>query len=527
MKLGVVELVEAVLGNAKELLRSRVLGHGGFVLLVLGLALIRGLDDGLIKGIDAGRQGSELLGRGFDEGLRLLDGLLQVRGVQVEFLIFVLIGVNIFLAIHLLVVVIDLLLTEQSDHLVNHGQHLVEVDLLAAQSQRDEVQAVVVAATERLNGHVAHLLVLDGHLQERGARQGGFKKFKCIVIIQDLDGLSDRQSLLGTGLLHDLVLLRLGRTVLVQVNQELFVLLVGRGSVLQVLPELLDLDTSLAKALRLLLNGLGVRRDLLLLGRDQTLIVRLGLLLRLRDIGQVRLHGVLHLLEDARDLAALRGVALTLALRQEGGHHVTVRATQVHVDGQAADDCSGVGLQEAAACTLRDEVDGLAGGRDVGLVVAGGLREDPRLLLSQGAGLLDGSQGILAVLLVLHEVCLELRLLRRRLLQGAGDGRHLGLGGLDRGREVRSPGLTVAHELVIELLAALALLDDLRLHALQHRHHAANGVHGQHRATAEAGGISASGQGCHEDGPKRNHRGPKCARRDDKLRWKRSANESA
>mmetsp|Transcript_9127 Transcript_9127/g.24602 ORF Transcript_9127/g.24602 Transcript_9127/m.24602 type:complete len:219 (-) Transcript_9127:922-1578(-) len=218
MKLGVVELVEAVLGNAKELLRSRVLGHGGFVLLVLGLALVRGLDDGLIKGIDAGRQGSELLGRGLDEGLRLLDGLLQIRNVQVELLLLVLGSIDLLLAILLFFVVIDLLLAEKRHHLVHHQQHLVEADLLAAEGQGDKVQAVVVAATERLHGQVAHLLVAMGHLQKRGARQSLSKNIKRVVIIQDLDGLCDRQSLLGTGLLHDVELLRLGRTILVQVS---------------------------------------------------------------------------------------------------------------------------------------------------------------------------------------------------------------------------------------------------------------------------------------------------------------------
>ena len=82
-----------------------------------------------------------------------------------------------------------------------------------------------------------------------------------------------------------------------------------------------------------------------------------GGVLSLLGVGEARGHGVAHLLQDAHDRAARRGVLV--ALLEEGDEVRRVRVLElVHLD-DLAEDVRGGGLQEGAAHALLDGGGGL------------------------------------------------------------------------------------------------------------------------------------------------------------------------
>merc|ERR1719305_2155052 len=100
----VVELVQAVLGDAQQLNGRVVLRRHRHELLVLGLARLRSLRDRLVERNDAVLQSLDLFLQRRDAALHILDGRRQTLQL--------------------------LLLAEQHNHVVHHLDHLVEAHLL-------------------------------------------------------------------------------------------------------------------------------------------------------------------------------------------------------------------------------------------------------------------------------------------------------------------------------------------------------------------------------------------------------------
>mmetsp|Transcript_99548 Transcript_99548/g.319499 ORF Transcript_99548/g.319499 Transcript_99548/m.319499 type:complete len:403 (-) Transcript_99548:1079-2287(-) len=143
-KLRVVELVKAVLREAQELRGRGVGGHELLVLDVLSLALLRRLGHGLVQLLDADLEGGDLLSGGLDALLCVGDGALRVRNLALQGLLAVVRGVELHAAVLLLVVIIELLLLQDHDHVVAHLDDFDESalvhGLLATQDQRDQVE---------------------------------------------------------------------------------------------------------------------------------------------------------------------------------------------------------------------------------------------------------------------------------------------------------------------------------------------------------------------------------------------------
>mmetsp|Transcript_30451 Transcript_30451/g.87851 ORF Transcript_30451/g.87851 Transcript_30451/m.87851 type:complete len:219 (+) Transcript_30451:871-1527(+) len=195
------------------------------------------------------------------------------------------------------------------------------------QSQANEVQALAsdarTCARGGLHQDLSRLLPhgstrdLDLHEARARARQGAFKQLECIVVIEDFDRVRQGDNLLRTHLLLLLVHSLLGAAVLLEVRQKLLVLLEALRHILEVVLHGSDGDTQLGNPLELLLDGLGQRSDLLLLGRHKSLEGLHRLLLRGLHLLDVRLHLIPHLLQNADHLATDRGVPVSTG---EEGH---------------------------------------------------------------------------------------------------------------------------------------------------------------------------------------------------------------
>merc|ERR1719486_621934 len=190
---------------------------------------------------------------------------------------------------------VRLLLQERSDHLVNGRLHLrerVEADACRERSQA-RVAVGLRGLEEERRGLVAVLAVRRLHLrleEVEGLREGVVR----IVARQDGERLAHGLDLLSPGLLALFPLLVRHLARLLQVHEELLVRREGVPRVLEVLLRLRELLVRVGKLLRLGVLELRAGLDLRLLLRR----------------AQVRLEGLLHLLEDAEDLARLRSVAL-------------------------------------------------------------------------------------------------------------------------------------------------------------------------------------------------------------------------
>mmetsp|Transcript_30687 Transcript_30687/g.82162 ORF Transcript_30687/g.82162 Transcript_30687/m.82162 type:complete len:375 (+) Transcript_30687:3-1127(+) len=136
--LGVVELVQAVEGHLQQLLGGGVVGHQLLVVGILLLPLLRRGGHLLVQRLDGGRELRDLLGGSGDALLGRRDARLGVGDVLLEGLLLVVRGVQFSAAVLLLAVVVLLLLLQGRNHLVDHGDDLLEADLLAAQRVLDE-----------------------------------------------------------------------------------------------------------------------------------------------------------------------------------------------------------------------------------------------------------------------------------------------------------------------------------------------------------------------------------------------------
>merc|ERR1719313_2418298 len=205
----VVELVQAVLGNAKQLHSRVVLRRHRHKLLVLGLARLRSLRDRLVERNNAILQRLDLVLQRRDAALHLLDGRRQTLQLVLQVDLLVLRRFELRLAPLLLRVVVLLLLAEQYHHVVDHLDHLVEAHLLALKGKLDEAQLLRVALRRVLHRRerlVANVL-LGAHLKERRRRKRLLEQIQRIVVVQDLDRLLDGDELLRARL-HPRVVVR-------------------------------------------------------------------------------------------------------------------------------------------------------------------------------------------------------------------------------------------------------------------------------------------------------------------------------
>mmetsp|Transcript_103174 Transcript_103174/g.321537 ORF Transcript_103174/g.321537 Transcript_103174/m.321537 type:complete len:364 (+) Transcript_103174:711-1802(+) len=344
---------------------------------MLLLALRRGLPHLLVQLLDPPAQRVDLLRERGDLPLDLLDGLPHVRDVQAHVFELVVGLPELGLAVVPLLVVVGLLLNQESNHVIDHLDHFEEAGLLGAQGHRHEVQAGAAppapSAPRRLDCPESLLprIALLGRpeLQERWRGQGLLEEGQRLVVVQDFDRLSDRLKLLAAHLLPRRPLGPLGLAARLHVGQELPVLLERLRGVVKVCLKVNDVDRELAQAggLRLHLPLEGA--DLVGLGLDHVRRLVLRHCVLLLDLKQPGLHLLLHLLQDAQDLAVVGLVALALPLRQEGGDRVAVAGAHVQGEGQLAQRAGRRGLQELAGAALLQGQDGLAQGVEVALRV--------------------------------------------------------------------------------------------------------------------------------------------------------------
>merc|ERR1719218_222314 len=243
----VVELVQAVLGDAKQLHSRVVLRRHRDELLVLGLARLRGLRDRLVERNDAVLQRLDLVLQRRDAALHLLDGRRQSLKLVLQVDLLVLRRFELRLAPLLLRVVVLLLLAEQHNHVVDHLDHLVEAHLLALESKLDEAQLLRVAlrsVLHRREGLVANV-ASGAHLQKRRRRKRLLEKIQRIVIIQDLDRLLHGDELLRARLHPRVVVRTRSSAALLQLLEELLVLAQRFLRVLEVVLQVDDLHSHL------------------------------------------------------------------------------------------------------------------------------------------------------------------------------------------------------------------------------------------------------------------------------------------
>merc|ERR1719236_142763 len=274
----------------EERLRLALVRHGGLEVLVLHLAVLTGA---------------------LQLRLHLRDLRLQLRDITGLELRLALVRVQALGAEVLVLDLVRLLLQERRDHLIDGRLHLRE--RIEAHASRERGQARVAVGLggleEERRSLVALLAVLhlDLRLDEvEGARESVVR----IIARQDGERLAHGLDLLRARLLALLPLLVRHLASLLQVHEELLVRRKGVPRVLEVLLRLRELLVRVRELLRLRILELSSGLDLSFLRRLEVLVRGLRLHLLLLGRAQVRLEGLLHLLEDAEDLARLRSVAL-------------------------------------------------------------------------------------------------------------------------------------------------------------------------------------------------------------------------
>merc|ERR1719243_93987 len=471
-----VELVQLVLRRLHQLRRRLVLGlrlDEGRVLL---LALLRGLGNRLVEGLDLGLKSLDLARKRRHRRRHLLNGRRKARNRLLRVLLLRRRLLELSVAEVLLRVIIGLLLAKHVDHAVNLRRHLREIHGLALQRRRNQAQLRLVRAAHLRKRHqhalrAKHVRRLRALLQEAHARLAErrrrlLEEVQRVVIVQDLDRLADRIHLLRA---HRLALAPgrlLRRALLAQIGKESLRLSNVRLRVLHVVLRLDDLNRDLAGTLRLGLNRRRRRRNLRILRRREIAEgLRRGSLVRRRRL-QVTLHLLKHRLQHARDLARrLRGLLaleeIQHALTLEIIHLARLRHNALHTALLLR-----AHLQERAHALLQSS-DGTLHRPDVGRHVSGRLLELSLLLRTDVRRLLRVLLGGLTGRLVLAELLVQLSLLRLQGLQLRAEFRRLLRSCLGARLHAIGIAVTVAHELVESLLLLLTLGLDLLLHVLQ------------------------------------------------------------
>mmetsp|Transcript_12235 Transcript_12235/g.28521 ORF Transcript_12235/g.28521 Transcript_12235/m.28521 type:complete len:329 (+) Transcript_12235:273-1259(+) len=146
IKLGIVELVQPVLGVLEQLFRHAVRADEFSVLLMLLLPQEGGIGHTLVKRGDATLQLFDLIRQDGDRLFSVLDDRGEVFQVLLELLDLVLGCVNLLLAHLLLVLIVNLLFLEHCEHVINHLHYLGEVHLASRQRHGDETKLWVLLA---------------------------------------------------------------------------------------------------------------------------------------------------------------------------------------------------------------------------------------------------------------------------------------------------------------------------------------------------------------------------------------------
>merc|ERR1719331_3579197 len=215
----VVELVQTVLRNPEELHRGVVLSLHRGELRVLSLTSLRRLGDRLVQSNDAVAQSLDVVLKRSNALLHLRDRGLQARNLALELTLLVLRSVELRLAPLLLSLVILLLLLQQDNHVIDHLDDLLEPSLLAHERELDHAELrrvlLVLQVRERREGLVAHVAGRLRHLEQSRRRKSLLEEIQGVIIVQDLEGLRNRDRLLRAARLAiRVVLLRRGAALL-------------------------------------------------------------------------------------------------------------------------------------------------------------------------------------------------------------------------------------------------------------------------------------------------------------------------
>mmetsp|Transcript_7597 Transcript_7597/g.16533 ORF Transcript_7597/g.16533 Transcript_7597/m.16533 type:complete len:474 (-) Transcript_7597:751-2172(-) len=268
-----VELVQAVLGHPQQIQRGVVLSSLVDVRLVIGLSLLSSFLHSLIQGLDALLQLLDLRFQCRNGLLILLNPGVQSLDLASELLGFILSLVNLFLAVLELLVVILLLGLQVGHHLVDHANDLVEPALLSVQRHHHQIHLrVAVCLAQHFKGAAADLGAGARNLQKAGRRNRLFEKLQSIVRVQHLNGVRNRNQLLGPRFLDLLIILSLLFTISSQTRQKFLIRRQCLLGLLQVVLLLHHLDRQVTSAGGLVFNGISGSRNLAVLGCNHTVV---------------------------------------------------------------------------------------------------------------------------------------------------------------------------------------------------------------------------------------------------------------
>mmetsp|Transcript_46901 Transcript_46901/g.150748 ORF Transcript_46901/g.150748 Transcript_46901/m.150748 type:complete len:443 (-) Transcript_46901:341-1669(-) len=405
-----VDLLHAGEGLLEDHLRHALVGHGLRVVRILGLPVLARPLHLLLHLRDGGRRGLNLL-------VEVVDGLFEVGdlGLQAGLHVVGLLGRAVVFVelVDAPVAVLDLVLLlplQLNDHLVNLLLDLREgIQLRPGGQQRQFGGAGRRSGLDQDGGRLVEALLHgcrgDG-LQERV--DGLVEVREGLVFVQDFDGVLDGNDLLKPVLDALVELSVAGRALLLQVGEEGPVEVELGLRVLELLESLRVFLLEFGDILvELRLQG-PAGHDLRLLGALEGGVVLAGLLVLGLCLGDVLLEVLLHLLQHAEDLAALRRVALEARDLQEGRRGVLGLQ-------QEGPECEHVGRLDRMSAQLHHlrRLELLGDGPD--------LREAGVVLAQDGDGLVASLDGLDEVDLLRVELLVLLhaegaRLLQRRLI---------------------------------------------------------------------------------------------------------------
>merc|ERR1719387_1861311 len=491
----VVEALEHVERVREEALRLAMIGNHILEVLVLELTVLAGTLELHLHLRDLGLQRRNRLREFIDRGREVRNLGLHLLDVALLHLLSHLVLVERIDAEVLHLDVVGLLLLQVGDHAVDLLRHLLEVVEADARGQRRQtrVAGLLRNGIQDLLRTVALRLGRLRNLDEvEGAREG----VVGVVGAQDRKSLAHGLRLLRAGLRALLELLVRHLAGLLQVHQELLVRRQGVAGVFEVLLRLGELLIRIGELLSLRVLLVSARRDLRLLRGLEILVRGLALHLLLLRARQVRLEGLLHLLQNAKDGTGLRGVALLegrlrievvarrlderrdrLALGGRGDlvHQVLVLAELILDQHGCVDERLRRNLDEFLVVLAED--------RDGALQRADGLKdvlllcvELSEFLLAEGGSLVQSS----LVLRDLGGQVLDLRVQASArgggLLDGRRQVRDTSLSIVNRRRLVLVVRRAPAGDLLEDLLILLAFLLELRRHVLQKVDHLRDGA---------------------------------------------------
>mmetsp|Transcript_37557 Transcript_37557/g.86049 ORF Transcript_37557/g.86049 Transcript_37557/m.86049 type:complete len:220 (-) Transcript_37557:1046-1705(-) len=180
--LGMIKLVQAVLCHAEQLQSGIVVSRFGNVGLMLILALLGCVGDGLVQRLDPVHQSPDL-------GLVLLDVVLrrsnarrQAAELVGQLFALVLSLVNLGLAESNLLIIILLLLLQGPQHLVDEVQHLLEPWVFALKGEHDQVRSWCSSAgSQRSQSPGGSLARRRLNLQQARRRQSLLEQLQRLI----------------------------------------------------------------------------------------------------------------------------------------------------------------------------------------------------------------------------------------------------------------------------------------------------------------------------------------------------------